>query len=164
MLVPLPALAVMDKPAELAPYIKAEKPYGDGSYRWMLLTAYEAALWSDAPHWSMDSTFALSLKYNMHFTSERIVSRSMDEMNQISPLSEAQKKDYSAQLAGVMPSVEKGDVITALRLPGKGAVFFYNGKRTGQITDIAFADRFFGIWLSEKTSAPDLRTALLPSN
>ena len=36
-----------------------------------------------------------------------------------------------------------------------------NGKPTGEIRDAEFARLFFGIWLSPKTSEPELRAALL---
>jgi hypothetical protein len=162
LFLPLPAQAAMDKPDEIKPYIHALTPYGDGFYTWAVVTAYEATLWTDAGQWSEQSLFALCLKYNMHFTTQEIVSRSLKEMDGIEALSDAQRKIYETQLTALIPEVKKGDVITALHLPGKGAQFFYNGKHTGNIADTAFADRFFAIWLSPKTSAPDLRTALLP--
>jgi len=164
LLLPLPAFAVMDKPAEIASYIKAEKPYGDGFYTWTLFTAYEASLWTDQKPWSMDALFALSLKYNMRFSTNAIVDRSIKEMNEIEPLTQKQQADYAAALSPLIPPVQKGDTITALHLPGKGAVFYHNGKRTGEVDDPMLARRFFSIWLSEKTSAPDLRKALLAVN
>ena len=34
-------------------------------------------------------------------------------------------------------------------------------EKLGRIDDADFANAFFGIWLNERTSAPDLRAALL---
>ena len=41
------------------------------------------------------------------------------------------------------------------------AQFLVNGKPTGEVRDTEFANLFFGIWLSPKTSEPKLRVALL---
>ena len=54
-----------------------------------------------------------------------------------------------------------GDRLLGVHLPGRGAQFYANGKPQGEIADPEFARLFFGIWLSEKTSAPKLRLTLL---
>jgi hypothetical protein len=61
----------------------------------------------------------------------------------------------------LFPDVKENDRITGLNLPGMGARFFVNGALKGDIRDPQFAKLFFGIWLSEKTSEPALRNALL---
>jgi hypothetical protein len=155
-----PALAA-EKPPEIASVIHASQPYGEGTYSWMMIKAYDAILWTDAETWSMQSPFALVLHYRMHFTSKQLADRSIDEMRHIQPLSDAEAADYRAQLTRLFPDVKDGDAITALYIPHQGAQMFYNGKATGRITDDAFAQRFLNIWLSEKTSAPDLRKQLV---
>jgi hypothetical protein len=50
-----------------------------------------------------------------------------------------------------------------LQRPGEAAVFWLNGRLRGEIRDAEFARRFFGIWLSPRTSEPALRSALLGS-
>ena len=61
----------------------------------------------------------------------------------------------------VIPDVRKGDRIMALHRPGSGAAFWVNGKASGEIVDAEFARLFFAIWLSPRTSEPQLRQALL---
>jgi len=160
----LPAFAQMEKPPELASAIHAHAPYGEGTYSQLWIKAYDAALWTDASPWSMDSTFALTLRYRMHFTPDELAGRSVEEIQHIQPLSREEATDYNARLLTLFPPVNDGDTITALYVPGKGAIFYYNGKRTGSITDNTFAKRFLSIWLSPKTSAPDLRNKLLRGN
>jgi hypothetical protein len=125
----------------------------------MLIKAYDATLWTDAKPWSMQSPFALTLHYRMHFTAKELADRSVEEMQHIAPLPEADA--FGAQLAKLFHNVNSGDTITALYTPGKGAAIYYNGASTGSIADDAMAQRFMGIWLSEKTSAPKLREHLL---
>jgi hypothetical protein len=63
-------------------------------------------------------------------------------------------------MAKIFPDVRPGDHILGVHLP-EGARFFYNDQLVGSIEEPAFARAFFAIWLDPKTSAPDLRTALL---
>jgi hypothetical protein len=63
----------------------------------------------------------------------------------------------------VFPDVKDGDRITGLMVPGLGARFAINGVVKGDIRDLEFARLFFGIWLSDKSSEPALRRALLGS-
>jgi hypothetical protein len=109
----------------------------------------------------MQSKFALSLRYNMHFTSADIVQRSIEEMQHVGPMSDATAQQYSKQLSSIFCDVNAGDVITSVFTPDKGIKFYYNGKPVGTIVDIAFARHFMDIWLSSQTSAPDLRKQLL---
>ena len=64
-------------------------------------------------------------------------------------------------LAPLFPDVKAGDTITALHEPGKPTRFFLNGKPLGEAKDPGFADAFFAIWLSPKTSEKRLRRKLL---
>jgi hypothetical protein len=57
--------------------------------------------------------------------------------------------------------VHAGDRITGVHRPGEAAVFFVNGRGVGEVRDARFAQLFFGIWLSPRTSQPALRASLL---
>lgn len=60
----------------------------------------------------------------------------------------------------IFPDVRPGDHIVGVQLPDE-ARFFYNDRSLGTVDDPAFARAFFAIWLDAKTSAPELRAALL---
>jgi len=109
----------------------------------------------------MNAPFAISLRYATDFTASSLVERSIEEMQHSGPLSKEQIASYSKQLGKIFPNVDEDDVITALYLPDKGVIFFYNGKPCGSIKDNAFAIRFLNIWLSPQTSEPQLRQELL---
>jgi chalcone isomerase-like protein len=158
LLAPVPALAA---PAEIASVIHAGKPYGSGDAGVLFLTAYTATLWTDASGWSMDAPFALTLQYGMGFDTEDLVSRTLKEMKHVDPgFDAAQEAKLTPQLNKAFPPVKSGDRITALYLPGKPVAFYRNGSETGTI-DADFAQDFFGIWLSPKTSDTALRAGLL---
>jgi hypothetical protein len=150
------------KPAEINTVIKSPEPYGLGTLRWLLIPAYDAALWTDAAQWSMQAPFALTLKYHMSFSTSDIVDRSLKEMNTVDPqLSATTIASYRALLTRAMPDVKSGDVVTGLYTPDGTVKFFQDGQPTGEVRDPSFAQNFFAIWLSPQTSEPGLRAKLL---
>jgi len=155
-----PALA--DAPREITPVIHADKPYGQGAFTLLVLKPYDAELWTDAEKWSMEAPFALTLRYHMGFTGREIVERARNEMKHVDPsLDDATLKLFIDAMIPVFPDVKDGDEITALYQPNKPVQIFRNGASTGEIDVKGFAAPFFGIWLSPRTSGPDLRAALL---
>jgi hypothetical protein len=159
-LIATPALAA--PPPEIASVIHAATPYGQGKYTFLFMTAYEAQLWTDAPQWSMAVPFALTLRYHMGFSSDDFASRAKSEMKHVDPsLSDAMLDSYGAAIAKVFPPVKDGDEITALYQPGQPVQVFKNGSPTGTVADSGFAEPFFGIWLSPKSSDSSLRKKLL---
>ena len=64
----------------------------------------------------------------------------------------------------IFPDVKKGDHITGVYRPSEKAVFFFNQKLLGELSDPELAKRFFGIWLSPLTTEPKMRLHLLGLN
>lgn len=155
----LPASA-STRPLELGNTITASQPYGSGRLTWLVFTAYDATLWTDAPQWSMNAPFALTLRYRMGFSTQELVERTIDEMEKVAPSSNAHQR-FAAPLTNAFPAVKDGDRITALYIPGQPVRFFHNGRPTSEIADVGFAEPFFGVWFSPRTSEPRLREALL---
>lgn len=152
----------MPRPIELSSHVMSTKPYGEGSMTWLFITAYDASLWTDARAWSMSEPFALTLVYHMSFTTDEMVERTLEEMKVIDPSIDAQTlQRHARMLRSAFPAVKAGDRITAVHTPGQPVRFFHNGRPTASSEDSAFAEPFFGIWLSPKTSEPRLRRALL---
>ena len=150
------------KPAELQGVVQAREPYGRSSLTWLFLKAYDVSLWTDAPTWSMDTTFALTIQYNMSFSSEEIVERTLSEMKKVAPsLTDRQLQQFAQPLAQLLPAVKSGDRLSALHIPGRPVQFFLNGRGTGQMEAEGFAPAFFGIWLSPRSSEPGIREDLL---
>src|SRR5208282_4357458 len=91
LLAAVPALAAGSKatetakPAEITSTIKADAPYGAGTMSMLFMSAYDAALWTDASHWSMQSPFAISMIYHFRCDASDIVDRAIDEMSHANP-------------------------------------------------------------------------------
>lgn len=155
----LPAAA---RPPELSGVVQAKEPFGRASLTWLFLKAYDVSLWTDAPSWSMNETFALTIEYNMSFSREEIAERTIDEMRRVAPGVPAAKfEGLGPLLSKLLPDVKSGDRISAVHIPGRPVQFFHNGKGTGQAEVDGFAEPFFGIWLSPLSAEPGIRKRLL---
>lgn len=155
----LPASA---RPPELNGVVQAKEPYGRASLTWLFLKAYDVSLWTDAPTWSFNDTFALTIEYNMSFSTEELVERTVEEMRRVSPgLAPATLARFAPQVAKLLPDVKSGDRISAVHVPGRPVQFFHNGKGTGQAEDTGLAQPFFEIWLSPLSAEPGIRSRLL---
>lgn len=134
---------------------------GAGDFDVLFWDVYTAALWAPGGTWSPDDPYALAIRYEREFDGVAIAKRSIDEIKGLGIGDQAQHEDWLAKMKSLFPDVAEGDQLTGLYFPGEKAVFFRNDERIGSIDDPLFAEAFFGIWLNEKTSAPELRERLL---
>ena len=164
------SLSAATAQASLPPEVNAAVPdaklsaAGTGKLTFFGLDVYESSLWVSnsfkAP--SFDKHFfALELHYLRNFTAQAIAQRSLEEMNRLEPLPEQVREQWQTTLQAALPNIKKGDRLIGLHQPGVGVTFWSNGKRSGEIRDAAFSRQFFAIWLSNKTSEPKLRRAML---
>jgi len=137
---------------------------GQGRLLWWGLPVYDARLWAPPGFTSRGlarQAFLLELTYLRSLRGADIARRSIEEMRRAGGFEPAQALRWQAQLEALLPDVAAGDRIAALNAPGRGAVFYVNGKAAGEITDARFAELFFAIWLGPDTSEPGLRASLL---
>ena len=137
---------------------------GQGVLRFWGLPVYEARLWVSpgfAAHDYAALPLALELTYQRAFTAQAIAKRSIEEMRRVGSFSPEQGARWQQALQAILPDVQPGDRITGLYRPGAGALFQMQGRTVGEVADAEFARLFFGIWLSPRTSEPQLRQALL---
>lgn len=131
---------------------------GSGTFRRFGFLVYEATLWAgDDPQ---RPPLALRLTYKRHIAGRDIAEASVKEMRQLGVADEGLLKRWGEQMARIFPDVQPEDHILGLHLP-QGARFFHNGRLIGAVGEPAFAEAFFAIWLDPRTSAPELRAALL---
>ena len=108
-----------------------------------------------------DGPLALELSYLRNLKGADIAERSLDEMRELDTIAPAQADAWLAALRAVFPDVKKGDRLTGVHQPGRGALFYLNDRLIGEVADPRFSRLFFGIWLSPKTSQPAMRDTLL---
>lgn len=138
---------------------------GEGEFRWFGLKIYHAKLWvgkqgfrPDRPNGAM---FALDLHYARALYGARIAQSSIDEMQKLGAGNPDQHRAWLAAMEKIFPDVQDGNRITGVHLPDTGAIFYLDGAPLGEVRDPEFGRAFFAIWLDPRTSAPDLRRALL---
>ena len=137
---------------------------GQGQMRFLGLRIYDARLWVE-PRFEAQAfaayPLALELTYHRAFRGEAIAQRSVQEIQRQRTLSSEEAKRWTAALAQWLPDVQAGDTLTGVYLPGQGMQLWRGSQDLGVLPDPELARHFFGIWLSEQTSEPSLRQALL---
>lgn len=138
---------------------------GQGTFRYLGMRIYDATLYVDTQNFSAvglaDSRYALSLEYARALDGEKIAERSAQEITRQTGASDTERMLWLSQMKALFPNVKKGDQLLGVHIPGKGTAFYLNSRYLGSIEGRRFAQYFFGIWLDERTSAPDLRSSLL---
>jgi hypothetical protein len=123
---------------------------------------YDARLWSK-PEFSVQQytaqSFGLELTYLRKFDGKDIAKRSIEEMKRVGKFNADQEAQWLKAMSDIFPAVDRGDKLLGVFKLNEGAEFWFNQKRLGMISDPQFAKLFFGIWLHEATSAPDMRQA-----
>lgn len=158
---PLPDAVREELVGRLGPDAIRLRELGNGEMRWFGLSIYQASLWSASVRFDDSAPFALSLRYSRDIAGKRLVSTSIDELKRLGSRDEATLKRWEKLLATVFPDVRQGESIVGVSLPAQGALFFHQGRLTGEIADPEFARAFFAIWLDARTRAPELRERLL---
>ncbi len=131
--------------------------WGSGEFRRFGFLVYEATLWAgDDP---LRPPLMLRLDYKRNIAGADIATASIKEMRR-TVADETRLRDWGERMARIFPDVKPGDHIVGHHV-GDGAVFMQGERLLGRIDEHDFAQAFFAIWLDPRTSAPELRAALL---
>jgi hypothetical protein len=156
---------VMVAPAHSATQINDQIPnakiVGQGRLTYMLWDVYDAALYAPDGAWDEAKPFALRLSYLRHLKGKKIADRSIEEIRKQGFTDEIKLAAWHAQMKKIFPDVENGVSLTGVRTKAGETIFFKDDLEVGRINDPAFTTAFFNIWLSDKTSEPNLRRKLL---
>lgn len=134
---------------------------GKGTMRFLGFKVYDVCLWTVAKPYNVGEAFALELIYAMSFKGSDIAARSIKEMRGQGYRDEAKLKTWGEEMARIFPDVKPGDTLVGVNVPGKEARFYSQDKFIAVVPDPEFAKTFFDIWLSEKTSEPEVLIRLL---
>lgn len=159
---PFAARADVRVPAEVSAELPGAHLRGSGHMNFLLLHVYDIRLWvGDGFADYAKSPLALEIEYARTLYGQLIAERSLAEMKRSGDIADDKAQRWLDAMRKTFPDVNKGDRITGMHQPDVAARFFVNGGFKGEIRDAEFARRFFGIWLSPKTSEPGLRDSLL---
>jgi hypothetical protein len=161
---PLAVAAQTAVPAEVAAELPGARALGNGRLTFLGLHIYDVRLWVGTEFNAAEfeqAPLALELEYGRTLYGKLIAERSLKEMQRVDPVGDAQGTRWLDEMTKLFPDVAKGDRITGVQRPGAATRIFHNGKLRGEVSDAEFTRRFFGIWLSPKTSETALRQSLL---
>ncbi|MBC2769905.1 chalcone isomerase family protein [Pusillimonas minor] len=156
--------AAVKAPTEVVAALGQPSLQGQKRFRWFAFSVYDIRLWLSpgaTPDALFNAPFALELDYARSLKGEAIAQRSIEEMSNLDTISPDEQADWLALMTRAFPDVAEGDRLTGVWRPGGTVEFFFNGKQTASVENARFGRLFFGIWLSEKTSEPAMRSALL---
>lgn len=158
----LPSLAFATQ-APIKKYASNLEIVGQGRLTYMIWDVYDATLYAPNGSYQKGKPFVLSLDYLRKIKGEDIVERSIKEMRKQGYTNEKKLNQWAKKMAEIFPDVDKGVSLTGIRHENGYTFFYKNGTRIGVIKDKEFSEKFFDIWLNEKTSDPKLRKKLLGS-
>jgi len=153
-------------PGEVLGDLPGARLQGQARLRFFGLHVYDIRLWVPALLSTDDAlrkNAALEIEYARAIKGGQIAERSLTEMRRVAEFDTAQGEQWLARMQQLFPDVQAGDRITFVHRPGEGGRFHVNGRLVGEVRDAVFARLFVGIWLSPRTSEPQLRNALLGS-
>ena len=145
-------------------YLPSAELVGKARMEYLFWDVYDAELYAPEGVWRENQPFALSLRYLLELDGEAIASRSVSEIREQGFDDEATLDRWYELMRATFPDVDKNTRITGIMDQKKHTRFFKNGDLIGEVREPLFGKWFFNIWLSEKTSEPELRDRLLGAN
>lgn len=159
------AILFLNTPAQaldnMERYIPNAAKVGEGRLTYFIWDVYDAALYAPQGAWAENTPFALQLSYLIGIKGKKIADRSIEEMRKQGFYDEIKLAAWQTQMRNIFPDVSEGVDLTGVQTQSGDTVFYKDNVEVGRINDPEFSKAFFGIWLDENTSAPDLRRKLL---
>ena len=134
---------------------------GQAELKVLFWPIYHSRLYTDDGRYHPDQRpLQLEIQYLRNIDADDLVSRTALEWEQ-QDLAHDRHQAWLDTLARLWPDVNENDV-RALQLDENDrSTFYLNGELLGTVADPDFGTHFLGIWLSPRTSRPELRAALI---
>jgi hypothetical protein len=138
------------------------KEVGSANFSFLMWDIYNSQLSTSNgkyPITNQQDTLMYTINYQRDISSSDLVERTIEQWHHINTDKDIYMP-YVNKLRDMWPDIKKGDSL-ALVSNQSGSGFYYNNDFVGSIANEAFSPLFLSIWLSEKTSEPELRQQLL---
>lgn len=135
---------------------------GEGTFSVLFWDLYHSQLLTtsgDYPVLQENEALLFKINYFADISRDDLIERTVEQWQHIG-IAELTYQQYLDDLNNIWPDIVKGDSL-ALVINNGHSHFYFNENYIGKITDDKFGQLFIDIWLSEKTSQPALRSALL---
>ena len=134
---------------------------GQGDMRWTFFKLYRITLLSeDGLFKQAQYPKALEIQYYRDISAEQLVDATRKQMRHIN-FEHPDSDNWFEQLTKLWPDVKSGDTLRFEVDKDLNNRFLYNEQPIGGIDSPEFSEGFISIWLSPKTSEPDLRKQLI---
>lgn len=128
------------------------------------LDIYSAKLFSiDGKYQANRFPMILDIQYHRDIDAVDLVDATIEQWQHLG-FTEANIELYRQQLVNAWPDVKQGDRLTFKVNTPEDAAFLLNDTPYYQVSNAQFPEAFLDIWLSEKTSRPELRNQLIGVN
>jgi len=125
------------------------------------MDVYQVSLHSaDGRYVHQEYPQALKISYQRSFNKKGLIKATAEEWQKMNIDSQTYKP-WLVQLFSLWPDVDSGDTLTFLVVKNGQGTFYHNDRLLGDIESPDFSSAFLDIWLSKKTSEPDLRRQLI---
>lgn len=147
----------------LSAYLPQPEQVGEVRVKYMWLDIFDIALYSPKGIFDREKSFALEIIYLRNFQGEKIAERSIQEIRNQGFSDELKLEKWFNDLKLLFPNVAKGDSLVGVKDVHGVTYFYYNEVALGFISDPEFSERFFDIWLGEKSRSQKYTKQLIGS-
>lgn len=134
---------------------------GEAKLRVLFWDVYESTLFTPNGRYSPDiRPFRLAIRYLRDISASDLINQTQKEWR-AQGLADPDQDRWLQKLGEIWPDVETGDTLALLVDEKSHSQFTMNGVEIGRIDNPNFSVAFAGIWLSERTTRPTLRDALI---
>lgn len=141
--------------------IDAYQLIGSSKMTWFWFDLYHASFYTvTGKYHSGIYPKLLTIAYLRNIDADDLVSATIEQWQDL----QYSKNDISRWrnvVSSLWPDIQKADTLSIEVISSDEARFFYNQQLLTSINSKGFADAFISIWISEKTSQPELRNQLL---
>jgi hypothetical protein len=159
-----PAIARQQPQTDTVPQFSQYQTVGEGKYSYWFWDLYRARLATPSGSfidYQQSVPLLLELRYLRNISKTEFIDATVDQWRIQTGTVQKQHKLWAGELNTLWRDVKKGDMLSA-ELHADGLIsFYFNQQPLGKTSDPAMGQAFFDIWLSEKTTAPELRQLLL---
>lgn len=143
---------------------KSMKLVGEGKLSFLFWDIYYARLYTaNGEYQEQAYPLALELTYLRDFTQQQLLEETAKQWSKLGFNDQAKTNEWLKRLSQLWPDVQENQAITLYIDTQNRSFFYFNAELLGQINDAEFSRAFLAIWLSEDTSAPEVRKKLIAS-
>lgn len=135
---------------------------GKGKLSVLFWDIYNAELYTaDGTYKQSQYPIALRLVYLRDFEKNDLITETQKQWKKLGFKDREKITTWVASLDKLWRNVKKHESITLYINETSQSFFYLDSEQLGQVEDPEFAQAFLDIWLSENTSAPDVRKKLI---